>query len=87
MRLLLPVTLPPISPPLATVGHDGVVQRRRAVVLQPPPLLAELPLTVQLVSVAVPSCRQPPPSLAELPLMVQLDSVSRAAVFSTPPPS
>ena len=50
---------------------------------RPPPSLAELPLTVQLVSVVVPSpsSRPPPPKLAELPLTVQLLSVV------VPPPS
>ena len=39
---------------------------------RPPPTgTAELPLTVQLVSVAVLVLSRPPPALAELPLMVQ----------------
>ena len=47
----------------------------------PPPYRASLPLTVQLVSVAVPPCcpgRRRYAS-AELPLTVQLVSVTRAA--------
>ena len=43
----------------------------------PPPGAAELPLTVQLVSVAVPQrCAPPPLLVAELPLTVQLVSVT-----------
>ena len=47
---------------------------------RPPPFEpAELPLTVQLVSVVVPKKLDtaPPPSLAEFPLTVQLVSVDR----------
>ena len=62
------------------VAADGAVgQRGRAASLYrpPPSLAAELPLTVQLVSVAVPSLyRPPPPPSAELPLTVQLVSVA-----------
>ena len=51
--------------------------------------MAELPLTVQLVSVAVPTkLYRPPPSAAELPLMVQLADqrqiVAAAVVDSLP---
>ena len=66
------------------VAADGAVgQRGLAVgsVYRPPPLVAELPLTVQSVSVAVPSkLSRPPPLVAELPLTVHLVSVSRAAL-------
>ena len=51
------------------------------VVYRPPPLpLAELPLTVELVSVVVPllSVSRPPPVAAELPLTVQLSQRGRA---------
>ena len=57
-------------------GHRAVTSLSR-----PPPLLAaELPLTVQLVSVVVPPLvsrwyRPPPFTVAELPLTVQLVSV------------
>ena len=38
--------------------------------------LAELPLSVLLVTVAVPPLQMPPPAPAELPLSVQFVSVS-----------
>ena len=48
--------------------------------------MAELPLTVQLVSVAVPVVAQPPPPpLAELPLTVQLVSVAVPSLYTPPP--
>ena len=55
---------------------------------RPPPLLvAELPLTVQLVSVAVPALLYiPPPLLAELPLTVQLVRVAVPPLMYRPPP-
>ena len=70
---------------LGGVAADGAVgQRGRAEVVQAaaavmPPML---PLTVQLVSVAVPLLDSPPPSpvSAELPLTVQLVSVACAGV-------
>src|SRR5262245_58274985 len=54
----------------------------------PPPLeLAELSLTVQLVSVAVLRyARTPPPTSEELPLTVQLVSVAAPFSMNTPPP-
>ena len=49
----------------------------------PPPVVAELALTVQLISVAMPACEDepvrlyiPPPVAAELPLIVQFVSVA-----------
>ena len=69
----------PPPPCRGGVAADGAVgQRGRAVVdvYTPPPSPAELPLTVQLVSVAVPPSYRPPPTWpAELPLTVQLVSV------------
>ena len=61
-------------------GHDGVAQLRRGRVtgesqIPPPRPLAELPLTVQSISVAVavPKVARPPPSpVVELPSTVQL---------------
>ena len=62
-------------------------QRGRADgVYRPPPFCeAELPLTVQSVSVVVPywSVYRPPPLTAELPLIVQSVSVGRAAVVGS----
>ena len=53
--------------------------------MPPPSVAAELPLTVLLVSVAVPMASMPPPRLpAELPLTVLLVSV--AVVAKMPPP-
>ena len=57
---------------------------------RPPPLqLAELPLTVQLVSVAVPkfdtAATAEPSSPAELPLTVQLVSVAVPMEFPSTP--
>ena len=52
---------------------SAVACRRRAVEELP---TAELPLTVQLVSVSEPPVATPPPIEAELPLMVQLVSVA-----------
>ena len=47
--------------------------------LIPPPKVVKLPLTVQLVSVAVPLLNRAPPLLAaEFPLTVQLVSVAVA---------
>ena len=63
----------------------------RPLTYRPPPLLlAELPLTVQLVSVSVPPKvgRPPPPPkppVAELPLTVQSVSVA-VPRLSRPPP-
>src|SRR5262249_29506330 len=50
--------------------------------------LAELPLTVQLVSARVPPWlyRPPPAPIAELPLMVQLVRVSMPPTLYRPPP-
>ena len=77
-------------PPRAGVAADGAVgQRERAAVLyRPPPPLpdsAELPLTVQSVSVAVPELHRPPPLPAELPLTVQLVSVVVPSLYRPPP--
>src|SRR5690242_8259782 len=56
--------------------------------MPPPPKLAELPLTVQLLSVAVPPLLcMPPPLPVELPLTVQSVSVTVApAPLNRPPP-
>ena len=59
----------------------------------PPPIGAELPLTVQLVSVSVPPLYRPPPAvspnavsgyglLAELPLTLQSDSVGAVVLHA-----
>ena len=48
-------------------------------------MTAVLPLTVQLVSVAVPALMPPPRSLAVLPLTVQLVSVAVPAKMPPPP--
>src|SRR5260370_25793910 len=56
---------------------------------RPPPTLAELPLTVLLVSVVVPTealSRPPPLTVAELPLTVELGRVVVPAPAPTPPP-
>jgi hypothetical protein len=57
--------------------------------IPPPSKSAELPLTVQLVSVSVPAkwCSRPPPRLAWLPLMVQSISVVVPPPVARPPPS
>jgi hypothetical protein len=52
----------------------------------PPPSVAELPLIMLLVMVAVPELAMPPPSAdGTLPLMVLLVTV-RVSSFSMPPP-
>ena len=78
------------------VAADGAVgQRGRAAVAArpPPPLLAELPLMVQLVSVVVPPLlyRPPPLPLALPPVIVspEIDAVTPASTWNTrlvPPP-
>ena len=72
----------------AGVAADGAVGKcRRAVtaVTRPPPALAELPLMVQLVSVAVPLFHKPPPAPAELPLTVTSVSVIVPSLYRPPP--
>ena len=73
--------------PAAGVSADGAVgERRRAKVVHPAAVLAELPLIVQLVSVAVPETLfTPPPNSAEFPLMVQLVSVTVPSLYTPPP--
>ena len=67
----MPLTVQSVSVSRAAVLRQAAAVERR-----------ELPLTVQLVSVAVPSFARPPPPppvgpmKAELPLMVQLVSVA-----------
>ena len=66
-------------------GNDRVAQSPSTVPARKMPPKSEvpvLPLTVQLVSVVVPSVPlpRPPPRLAELPLMVQLGERRGAVV-------
>ena len=64
------------------------VSEKPSFINTPPPSVAELPLTVQLVSVIVPpaSVNRPPPYSAELPLTVQSVSVSVPPSLYRPPP-
>ena len=89
---------PPCRCRAGGVAADGAVgQRGRAAeVVQPPPplpVLAELPLTVQLVSVAVPpSLYRPPPLSPALPPVIvspEIDAVTPPSTWNTrlsPPP-
>ncbi len=61
MVAALPATI--VSP--IVVRESGPLRRKT-----PPPMVAELPLTVQAVSVRGPSALTPPPRVAELPLIV-----------------
>src|SRR5262249_12800459 len=67
--------------------HPSIEDWRPTRLYRPPPMpVAVLPLTVQLVSVAVPLLARPPPlALAELPLMVQLVSVAVPRLYRPPP--
>jgi hypothetical protein len=58
----------PLNVQLVNVGEESVLDI-------PPPLMAEFPLNVQLVSVNVPALETPPPEPAEFPLKMQLVSV------------
>ncbi len=76
--VMVPVVVQAAAVPGRVAADRAVGQSRRASgYTAPPPLRAELPLTVQLVSVVVPAdvWYRPPPPLAELPLTVQSVSV------------
>ena len=93
------VAVPPIDQAAAVAGGvaaDGAVdergRRRRRLSSPPPSSLAEFPLRVQSVSVAVPWLYRPPPSaLVEPPVMVrpEMAAVTPASTWNTrlvPPP-